>query len=194
MKPIHALFGAALLGAVVMPIAVAGAKDPQASASAKNPTKQIKALSRRVAALESKPAPAVPAPAIPTTLPPSGPAGGDLIGSFPNPQIGPNTIGSPQIASGAVGKAELGNVITVQAGPFPVVAGGDRVGASAICPDGSRLLSGGVEWQFVENAGTRVIQSQPSPDPTTNPSWGASVRVDAGGANNQVTIDAVCLT
>jgi hypothetical protein len=79
VAPIHVLFGAALLGLLVMPLALAGATEPTATSSA-SPKKQIKSLKRRLAtlesrtaALENKPAPTIPT--IPTTLPPSGPAG-----------------------------------------------------------------------------------------------------------------------
>jgi hypothetical protein len=46
---------------------------------------------------------------IPTTLPPSGPAGGDLTGNYPNPLVAPNAINSSKIADGSVSTADLSN-------------------------------------------------------------------------------------
>jgi hypothetical protein len=70
---------------------VAGASegDPHATKSASVST-QIKKLKRKLASVEQRLAAVEgkPAPTIPTSLPPSGPAGGELIGSYPNPDIG----------------------------------------------------------------------------------------------------------
>jgi hypothetical protein len=178
IAPIHVLFAAAMLGLLVMPLALAGAKPTRATSSA-SPTKQIKSLKRRVAALETRRSPAA--------LPPNGPAGGDLIGAYPNPQIGP----------GAVQAAELGREISVQT--QAPVAVGERTGLSVTCPDGSRLLSGGFDWGNSDGAGARVISSgppvgaEPNQDPNVNPVWGVQARVDAGGEANTIIAKALCL-
>src|SRR5262249_9072240 len=93
--PVHALLAAAALGLVRKPPAFAGAQ-PKGSASAK---RQLKALTQRVALLEAKRAP--------TALPPSGPAGGDLTGSYPNPRLGPNTVGEGNLMLNSIGAAAL---------------------------------------------------------------------------------------
>lgn len=47
------------------------------------------------------------APSIPTTLPPSGAAGGRLTGTYPNPMLAANAVGTAEIADGAVTSAKL---------------------------------------------------------------------------------------
>lgn len=102
------LLGVLALTMAVSPVAtVEAAGGKTSAASAKLMAKQIKALKKQTATLTAQLASVQAKMAAlegqgPTVSPLSGPAGGDLVGAFPNPQLRPGTIVSGDIAPGTI--------------------------------------------------------------------------------------------
>ena len=118
-KPIYALISAAVMGLLVMPIAFAGAADGPKTAVSASVNKQVKKLKRQVSQLQRQvedlsnqpgsQGPEGPQGAQGPPGPATGPAGGDLTGSYPNPLIGPNAVGSTELLDGEVGTPDIAN-------------------------------------------------------------------------------------
>jgi len=135
VTPIHALFAAAILALVAMPLAFAGAASgPGATASAVTDAK-FKKLKKRVAALEGKL---------------NGQAAGDLSGVYPNLQIRPAAVGTNELADNAVNTAKIADnaVTTAKIGPAAVDTtklANSSVGAAVLKAISFRSSSGGGE-------------------------------------------------
>jgi hypothetical protein len=105
---------AAVIAALAAPVAVAAGGGPPAQASSvKTTLKQIKklkarttALAKELAALQGKAAELEGRPQAVNSIP-SGPAGGDLTGTYPNPLLRPNTIFSANVLDGSLSGSDF---------------------------------------------------------------------------------------
>jgi hypothetical protein len=222
---LRALLAAAVMAMVVMPVAIANGQGPSATVSATSTAAKIKALTKqarklnqlaaslaqRIAALEGKGDVRVPA-----ALPPSGPAGGDLTGSYPKPQLSANSVNSAKVADSTIGTPDLANsaitfnkiapgavqesslaehsiggvrlktVFTVE-NTVEVKGGSPAVETTARCPGNSVTLSGGYDWTSAVGD-VRVLRSHRVGD-------GWNVRGEKIGSGDTILIaEAACLS
>jgi len=211
----HGLLAAATAALVVMPIAFAGASGGPVASKSASLSKQVKSLKKRVAALESK-----QTGTNTTTLgAPSGPAGGDLTGTYPNPTIGANKVtgaevaddsltgsdianntifGTDDIATASIYDDELGQDsvgsselkgVSAVVGAGVGVSAGGAGDATVTCPGSQMLIAGGYAWNDDE-AGTSIIYSAPS-EANPNQTWTVGGRATSA---NTLYAWATCMT
>lgn len=183
-----------LVAVLVVAVALLFGGESGAQTSAGALSKKINKLTKKVALLQTqvtileleqgKPRPA------------SGPAGGDLTGTYPNPQIPAESIGSADIADGSVhaaeidtgaaGSAELAGLVGVS--NFAGVLSGGTGSTFVECPAGTDVISGSAWWDFPSG---RLSASQEIPTEFFH-GWRAEGQ-NEGMATQTLHVQAFCL-
>lgn len=96
----------------------------------------------------------------PTSLPPSGAAGGGLSGSYPNPALAANAVGSAQIQSGAVTLPKLSVTGSAAGQVLASTGSAAQWQADGLTLPFSKTLSNGATGIEVQNAGGQGVSGR----------------------------------
>ncbi len=97
----------------------------------------------------------------------TGPAGGALVGNYPNPALAGNSVNSSNIIDGSIGRVDLApnavgpnqlNIHIVEGG-FSVVGNGGTDPEVSHCPVGEKVLGGGGNWEAPPGLRTPLINA-----------------------------------
>lgn len=155
-------------------------------------------------------------PPSPSALPPNGPAGGDLTGTFPNPQIGTNAVGADEVADGSLTGADIDEstlsgvdaarvggaepcrtdgTLTLTTSQFPpsnpdeVICTAGPIEVSALCGAGGSQASGQVTFTNLSADDSFYLDDRPVVDGDFD--TGEQITVSTGTTGTGLTLTRV---
>jgi hypothetical protein len=128
--------------------------------------------------------------------PSTGPAGGDLTGNYPDPEIASGAVSTSKLAEQSVTASRLGPIV-VRSSPERIVSDGEVSSTQVSCAAGETLISGGgsianLIGGLAGDLDVAIIRSQRIHILGLRPEWRVAV-LNRSGSDQPFRAQAVCL-